>query len=101
LRTDRGGEYTSNYFQSYLKNQGIQHQLTAPYSPQQNGVAERFNRTIIEMAKSMMHNANLPYTFWAEAIYTATYIRNRCISKTFDNKSITPEELWTGHKPSV
>jgi transposase InsO family protein len=101
LRTDRGGEYTSNYFQSYLKNHGIQHQLTAPYSPQQNGVAERFNRTIIEMAKSMMHNANLPYTFWAEAIYTATYIRNQCISKTFDNKSITPEELWTGHKPSV
>ena len=49
----------------------------------------------------MLYNANLSYTFWAEAIYTATYIRNRCSSKTFDNKSTTPEELWTGYKPSV
>lgn len=101
FRTDRGGEYMGNEFKNYLKKHGIQHQLTAPYSPQQNGVAERFNRTVIEMAKTMLHNANLPYSFWAEAIYTATYIRNRCISRALDNKSITPEEIWTGFKPSV
>jgi hypothetical protein len=53
------------------------------------------------MAKTMLHNANLPYTFWAEAIFTAAYIRNRCISRTLDNKTITPEEIWTGFKPSV
>jgi hypothetical protein len=101
LRSDRGGEYINGPFKDYLKKYGIRHQLTAPYTPQQNGIAERFNRTVIEMARTMMHSANLPYIFWAEAVYTATYIRNRCISKALDSRNVTPEEIWTGQKPDV
>ena len=74
LRSDQGGEYVNRNFQQYLRQNGIQHQTTAPYTPQQNGVAERFNRTVVEMGRTMLHTANLPYDFWAEAINTATYI---------------------------
>jgi hypothetical protein len=101
LRTDGGGEYINTCFNTYLKECGIRHQVTAPYTPQQNGVAERFNRTVVEMARTMLHNANLPYSFWAEAVNTATYIRNRCISRALNDKHITPEEIWTGRKPNV
>src|SRR3954469_16406153 len=100
LRPDRGGEYVNRNFQQYLRQNGIQHQTTAPYTPQQNGVAERFNRTVIEMSRTMLHTAKLSYDFWAEAVNTATYIRNRCISKALDN-NITPEELWSGNKPNI
>ena len=101
IRSDGGGEYVSKAFKIFLKQQGIRHQITAPYTPQQNGVAERFNRTVIEMARTMLHGANLPYSFWAEAINTATYIRNRCISKALGTSKITPEEIWTGDKPKI
>ena len=100
LRSDRGGEYMSGAFTAFLQENGIRHQTTAPYSPQQNGVAERFNRTVVEMARTMLHDANLPDTYWAEAINTATYIRNRCISRALGNK-VTPEELWRNQKPNV
>src|SRR3954462_3463128 len=53
------------------------------------------------MARTMLHGANLPYTFWAESINTATYIRNRCISKALDTHKTTPEEVWTGKKPHI
>ena len=101
LRTDGGGEYINGQFKELLKNQGIRHQVTAPYTPQQNGVAERFNRTVVEMARMMLHGANLPYAFWAESINTATYIRNRCISKALGTHKTTPEEVWTGIKPNI
>jgi transposase InsO family protein len=101
LRTDGGGEYVNKEFKKFLNQQGIRHQTTAPYTPQQNGVAERFNRTVVEMARTMLHGANLSYDFWAEAINTATYVRNRCISKALGTSKITPEEIWTGNKPDV
>ena len=67
LRTDNGGEYISKEFETFLKKKGITHELTVPYSPQKNGVAERFNRTLIEMARSMMHGKDVPKHLWGEA----------------------------------
>ena len=77
LRTDNGGEYTSNEFVSYLKKEGIRHEYTVPKTPQQNGVAERMNRTLVEAVLSMLLDAKLPKCFWAEALATAVYLRNR------------------------
>ena len=77
LRSDNGGEYLSKEFRSYLKSKGIHHELTVPHSPEQNGVAERMNRTLMETARSMMAHADLPEKYWAEAVETAAYIRNR------------------------
>lgn len=99
LRTDRGGEFTSNEFADFCIKNGIQRQLTAAYTPQQNGIAERKNRTIMEMARSMLQTKNLPNTFWGEAVATTVYILNRSPTKAVQN--ITPKEAWSGHKPSV
>ncbi|KAI5351827.1 hypothetical protein L3X38_004718 [Prunus dulcis] len=98
LRSDRGGEFMSNEFLAYCSEAGIQRQLTVAYSPQQNGVVERKNRTVIEMAKSMLHEKSLPYEFWAEAVHTTVYLLNRCPSKSL--KKMTPFEAYTGRKPS-
>ena len=78
LRSDNGGEYTSRKFEAYLKSEGIRHECTVPKTPEQNGVAERMNRTLIESSRSMLLDARLPQKFWAEAVTTATYLRNRC-----------------------
>ncbi|XP_074353008.1 uncharacterized protein LOC141692171 [Apium graveolens] len=99
LRSDRGGEYTSNLFRSFCKIHGINHQLTTAYTPQQNGVAERKNRTILDMARSMVKAKHIPRTFWAEAVLCAVYLLNRCPTKSVRNK--TPNEAWSGSKPSV
>ncbi|KAJ4707148.1 Retrovirus-related Pol polyprotein from transposon TNT 1-94 [Melia azedarach] len=99
LRTDNGKEYISNEFDKFCEDAGIQHQLTVPYSPQQNGVCERKNRTLLEMARSMMHEKNLPKKFWAEAVYTSVYLQNRLPTHAIEGK--TPIEAWSGLKPSV
>ena len=99
LRTDNGKEYLSNAFKDFLKNEGITHQLSVEYTPQQNGVAERKNRTLVEMARCIMLQGNLPQSLWAEAINAATYLRNRCATKTLDGK--TPLEAWSKRKPYV
>lgn len=96
LRTDNGGEFTSNQFTKYLKRHGIQHQLTVPYTPQQNGVAERFNRTIVERTKCLLHEADLSKCYWAEAMNMAVYLINRSPSANLKNQ--TPEEVWSGKK---
>lgn len=82
-----------------MKAAGIIHQTTTPYSPEQNGTAERMNRSLIERAKCMLLNANLPKQFWADAVHTAAYVINRSPTQSLFFK--TPEELWSGHKPSV
>ena len=90
LRSDNGGEYLSEEFNVYLQSKEINHELLAPYSPAQNGVAERFNRTLMESASSMMAQAGLSEHYWAEAVATATYLRNRLFEKQntlFDRKS--------------
>eukprot|EP00794_Sanderia_malayensis_P014955 gene14955-biopygen12465 len=99
LRADNGGEYKSDDFEKYCKERGILREDTIPYTPQQNGVAERMNRTIMETVRSIMHHAKLPMMFWAEAVSTAVYIRNRCPTSALKEK--TPYESWLKEKPSV
>jgi hypothetical protein len=99
LRSDNGGEYCSKAFDEYLKAKGITHQTTVPYCPEQNGIAERMNRTLVEAARSMMFHAGMPKEFWAEAIHTASYVHNR--SPTSSLKEVTPYERMFGQKPDV
>lgn len=98
LRTDGGLEYTGEEFQLELDNGGITREVTTPHTPQLNGVAERMNRTLVEMARCMLTSSGLPEYLWAEAINTAAYIRNRSPTSTFNT---TPYERWEGRKPSV
>jgi transposase InsO family protein len=77
LRTDRGGEFTSKEFSDYCTGDGIKWQLTAPYSPQQNGVVERRNGTVMATTRSLLKAKNLPSWFWGEAIITVVYLLNR------------------------
>ena len=99
FRSDGGGEYISTRFLDFCAARGIEKQLTVPYTPQQNGVAERMNRTLMEMARSMLNHANCAKTFWAEAVATAAYLRNRCPTSTF--QGATPYERWYREKPNV
>ena len=71
LHTDNEGEYTSVEFTMYLKKEGVHHEFTVPKTPQQNGVAEWMNRTLVEVICSMLSDAKLPKMFWAEVISTA------------------------------
>lgn len=96
LRSDNGREYVNNQFQTFIKNHGIEHQTTVPYTPQQNGVAERANRTIMEAARCMLQDAGLEKRYWAEAVNTAIFIKNKSPSKAVRNS--TPEEKWTGKR---
>jgi len=82
-----------------FKRAGIRRRLTTTYTPQQNGVAERKNRTLIEAARCLLIQSGLPPSFWAEAISTANYVKNRCISRSTDGS--TPYELWNGRLPVV
>ena len=100
LKTDGGGEYLSNEFKDYLAEEGIEHQLTFPDSPQQNGVAERYNRTLLEGVRSMLHGSGMSRGFWGEAVLCFNYTRNRTLVKGVAG-DVTPYEAWTGHKPSV
>ncbi|CAL9018208.1 unnamed protein product, partial [Prunus brigantina] len=86
LRSDRGGEYTSHEFLEFCSDLGMERQLTIAYSPQQNGVSERRNRTICEMARSMMTEKKIPVKFWAEAVGTAVHIPSNLRQK-FDDKA--------------
>jgi transposase InsO family protein len=99
LRSDRGGEFISAAFNSFYEEHDIRRHLTAPYSPQQNGVAERKNRIILDMVRSMLKSKNMPKEFWAEAVDCAVYLLNWCKTSSFEN--ITPQEAWSGFKPSV
>ena len=96
LRSDRGGEYLSSEFLTYLEENGILSQWTPPGTPQLNGVSERRNRTLLDMVWSMMGFAGLPISFWGYALESACYILNRVPSKSVAK---TPYEIWTGRKP--
>eukprot|EP00171_Calliarthron_tuberculosum_P001057 IDg1057t1 len=100
LRSDNGGEYLSNEFKTYLITNGIKHQLTVAYTPQQNGVAERMNRTLLNLARSMLHHKGIDKKFWAEAISTAVYIRNRVTSRALPSNT-TPHHIWHNSVPNV
>jgi len=98
IRVDRGTEYMGEMLE-YVKSQGIEYNPMAGYSPQSNGVAERMNRTLFEMACTMLDAAGAPVELWGEAVLAACHIRNRLPSHPLHNK--TPHEAWTGKKPTV
>jgi len=99
LRSDNDEEYINNKFINFCIEHRIQMQHIVPYTPQQNGVAERKNRTLKEMANCMLQSKGLSLNFWAEAINCANYILNRIPTKVL--KNITLEEAWISIKPDV
>jgi hypothetical protein len=99
LRSDNGGEFTSDEFNAFCKEVGIKRELSTPYNPQQNVMAETKNLTIMEAVKAMIHDQDLPMHLWAEATRTAVYVQNRSPHRVLGNK--TPEEMFTGEKREV
>ncbi|KAH9737203.1 Integrase catalytic domain-containing protein [Citrus sinensis] len=107
VRSDRGGEYYGRYdetgrnpgpFAKFLQECGIEAQYTMPGTPEQNGIAERRNRTLLDMVRCMLSNSTLPDFLWGEALRTAAYILNQVPSKSVPK---TPYELWSGKRPSL
>ena len=107
MRSDKGGEYYDRYtengqalgpFAKFLQEHGIVAQYTMPGSPNQNGVAERRNQTLLDMVRSMLSNSNLPKSLWAKALKTTVYILNRVPTKAVPK---TPFALFKGWKPSL
>ena len=99
LRSDNGTEFRNALIENFCIENGITQEFFAPRTPQKNGVVERKNRTLIEATRTMLQDADLPTSFWAEAINTACYIQNR----TLINKSVgnTPYFIMRGRKPNV
>ena len=98
LRSDNGGEFISTSFKSWLSEKEIRFESSAPHTPEQNGVAERANRTIFEARRSLLHAKHLPLDLWGEAIACAVYVLNRVINSI---SSVTPHQKWYGLKPNV
>jgi transposase InsO family protein len=99
LRSDRDGKFTLTAFNSFCEEHGIRCHFTAPYSPQQNGVVERKNRTILIMVRSMLKSKNMPKEFWAETVDCTFYLLNWRKTSSLENK--TPQEVWSGIKPTM
>lgn len=98
LRTDNGTEYVNEEVSQYLSNNGIVHQTSNPYTPQQNGKAERLNKTLLEKTRSMINGADLPAEMWGEAVITANMLRNRSPATGI---AVTPYEMFLGRQPDV
>ena len=98
VRTDGGGEYVNNELDGYFRSKGIRHQQTVRYTPEQNGAAERLNRTLMERVRAMLEDSQLSDQLWAEAIVTANFIRNR---SPVTGETKTPWELFHGTRPDV
>src|SRR5277367_3591051 len=96
---DQGKEFLNKKFIEWCADKGIKIETTAPYSPSQNGVAERFNRTIVELARAMIIARDVPKNLWHEAINYATYVRDKSFTRAIKGK--TPDEGFTGQKPDV
>ena len=96
---DNGSELINQWMKDWALKKGIIIKLMALYSPSQNGVAERFNRTLLELARAMIIAKGLPIFLWDEAVSHANYLRNKAPTRALEGK--TPEEAWTGKKPNV
>ncbi|KAJ9556214.1 hypothetical protein OSB04_010828 [Centaurea solstitialis] len=99
IRSDNGTEFKNADLNSFCEEKGIERQYSAPRTPQQNGVAERRNRTLIEAARTMLADSKLPITFWVEAVNTACYVQNRVL--IVKSKGKTPYELFEKRKPYI
>ena len=98
LRSDNGAEYTSKQFMKFCRDSKINQEFTVPETPQQNGVAERFNRTLVEMGRCLLIQAKLPKKYWVRALSTATHIRNLTLSVN-SNEGKSPFEVFSGKAP--
>lgn len=90
FRNDQGGEFNSIEFKQYCDENGVKHFTTTPYTPQQNGVVERWNHTVVEMARCLLKSKSVPGEFWGEAVSTAVYLLNRAPTKSL--QGMTPFE---------
>lgn len=99
FRSDNGGEFTSGEFKSFYTEVGVKRELSTPYNPQHNGVAERKNQTIMEAVKAMIHDQDLPMNLWVEATRIAVYMQNKSPHRVLGNKTL--EEMFLGEKPEV
>jgi hypothetical protein len=99
FRSDNGTEFKNSQIQGFLEEEGIKHEFSSPYKPQQNGVVERKNRSLLDMARTMLDEYKTPDRFWADAINTACYSINRLYIHRILKK--TSYELLTGKKPNV
>jgi transposase InsO family protein len=99
IRSDNGSEFKNLQVEEYLEEEGIKHEFSAPYTPQQNGVVERKNMTLIDMARTMLGEYKTPERFWSEAVNTACHAINRLYLHCLLKK--TSYELLTGNKPNV
>jgi hypothetical protein len=99
LRTDNGREFTAAEFTSYCADEGVQHHYSASYNPQQNGIIERRNQTVVGMARALLKKRRMSAVFWGEAVVTTVYIFNRLPTKALNGR--TPYEAWHGRKPTV
>lgn len=98
IRTDNAPEYVGGDFAKILKEAGTMHQRSVAYCPQQNGIAERMNRTLVEMTRCMLDEGRVSNNMWMEALQTACYIRNRCESRAVGK---SPFEIFWGIKPNM
>ena len=99
IRYDEGGEYIKGDFQSFCESKGIRVEHSVPYTPQQNGVSERKNRSLKEMATCLLHAKHLPPSLWDEVVNFASYLQNRVTHKSV--VGVTPFKALHGHKPNV
>ena len=99
IRSDHGGEFQNAKFDKFCEKHGIIHSYSAPRTPQQNGVVERKNRSLEELARTMLNESNLPKYLWADVVYIASYVLNRTLIRHILKE--TPYELYKGRKPSI
>ncbi|GBO41943.1 Copia protein [Araneus ventricosus] len=99
MRSDNGLEFCHKEFENFLTKLGIKMERTSLYTPEQNGIAEKFNRTAMDGIRAMLHDSGLQPKFWAEALLTFVHAKNRCEHKL--TSPLTPTEIWSGFKPSV
>jgi transposase InsO family protein len=99
IRSDNGSEFKNSQIEGFLEEEGIKHKFSSPYTPQQNGVGDRKNRNLLDMARTMLGEYKTPDQFWAEAINTACYSINQLYLHRILKK--TSYELLTGKKPNV
>ena len=99
IRSDHGGEFENEDFETFCKKKGINHNFSFPRTPQQNGVVERKNRTLQECARTLLNGCSLPKHFWAEAVATACYVLNRISIRPLTKN--TSYELFNNKKPNI
>jgi len=99
IKSNHGGEFQNEKFDRFYSKLGINHNFLAPRTPQQNGVVERKNWSLEELARTMLNETELPKYFWADVVSTTCYVLNRVLTRPMLKK--TPYELFKGRKPSV